>query len=609
MVPKSNGFTRRHFLRSSLVATAAGIVHGPQGLSARPQLASNRIRIDRDVEMKTRDGVILRADITRPDTQDKVPAIVCRTPYDKVRAGSAGAFLTPMQAATGGFAYVVQDVRGRYRSEGTWDFVGWGTVERTDGYDCIEWVASQPWCDGNVGMLGCSYEAGNQIAAAKTQPPHLKAIAPSGGAGGRDNVMRATMALESIVVSWSAGLAMDVLQKKLATGQASQQDLAKVRAVLADPAAAARTLPLKDLPTMQVPGMPSYSEMLNGLAKAADAYDGEEDRILAPALITSGWYDNALSTALFRALRGRGGSKAARSGTKTILGPWTHCRADYYLGECGFGISAGGDVTRAHLDFFSHNLLGATSPELPNVRYFVMGANVWKDAEDWPIPGTDYRPLYLHSQGGANTVKGNGVLAWQVPSNGDKPDCYRYDPADPVPSLGYRGFYSGGRMVPGPFDQERIESREDVLVYTSDPAKTPLEVVGDLELRLFISSDAVDTDFIVKVCDVDPNGVSLNVADGILRARFRNSWTKPELLKPGDVYEFRIDLGPTAYVFLPGHRVRLQVTSSAFPHWDRNMNTGHPAGEDAKGIVANQTIYHSAEAPSHLVLPVQPRKG
>jgi len=604
---------RRRFLHDTAAGVAGTVLIPWTQLVGQSGRGTPSIRIDFDVEMKTRDGVILRSNITRPDIQSKVPAIVLRTPYGKTSAMNLNPLLTNLEAATAGFAHVVQDIRGRFSSEGEWREWGndWGAVERSDGYDCIEWVASQPWCNGNVGMTGSSYLAGMQILAAKEQPPHLKAIAPSFWSGDYNAVMQSTMLLESVIIGWSAIVAYDLITKEIRRGEASQKDMEVIQKVMADPSAAANTLPLKDLPTMRIPGMPSYQEALRGIAKIGQDFTGDEERILVPVLITSGLWDRGGSQ-VYRALRARGGSALARKSSKWLLGPWGHGLVNQFLGVKGFGLSSsalGGHVSQDYLRFFSRHLRGEDLPELPNVRYFLMGSNVWKEAEDWPIPGTEVRPLYLQSRGRANTAGGDGTLSWKLATSGEKPDRYSYDPTAPVPSWGFRMYYSQGTTVSGPQEQTRVERRRDVLVYTSDPMRNVLEVVGDVELSLFISSSAVDTDFIVKLCDVDPDGISLNLADGFMRARFRNSWAKPELLKPGEIYELRIDLGPSAHAFLPGHRIRLQVTSSAFPYWDRNMNTGHPAGEDATGLVANQIIYHSTEHASRLLLPVQPRKG
>jgi putative CocE/NonD family hydrolase len=567
------------------------------------------IRIDRDVEMRTRDGVVLRADVYRPDITAKVPAIVQRTPYDK--SNRMPGLLTPMEAVAAGYAMVRQDCRGRFRSEGEWNVIDWNGVERPDGYDCIEWLASEPWCDGNIGMIGASYEAGNQIAAAREQPPHLRCMAPSAGGGDDSHVLQAQMTWETIIISWSAMMAVDVLTKRAADGEDVTAEMSTVMAALKDPGSLVDTLPLEDLPVLKIRGMPSYAEMLEVLKRASKGFTGEEERIQVPALINTGWYDIGVGFQLFRSLRAKCGTELARSGTKTIVGPWGHNGHGWNIGEWGNGQYAsveGAGIPQSHLQFYDRHVRGDDAvPELPNVRYFVMGTREWKDADDWPIPGTELRLLYLHSRGAANGKAGDGALSATEPNSAENPDRYRYDPGNPVASFGLRVMYNGASTVHGPFDQHRVERRDDVLVYTAEPFDELTEVAGDLELILFAATSAADTDFVAKVCDVDPDGNSRNIADGFLRLRFRDGWDHEITTHPGEVYRLRIDLGPTAHAFRPGHAIRLQITSSCFPHWDRNMNTGNRPGTDSVGVVANQTVFHDAERSSYLVVPIASR--
>lgn len=555
------------------------------------------VRIEKNVEMTTRDGVILRADVYRPETDTPTPAIVMRTPYDKSRSW-AYPLWPALRALEHGFAYVIQDFRGRHASDGA---AGSGTTAgmdqmAMDGFDCIEWVRSEPWCDGNVGMAGGSAVAAAQITTAWTRPPGLRAIAPAVPGGGREK----TMALETNIVGWTALMAMNVIERRRAEGHDVTEDVMKVMAVDRDVPAACWTLPLSALPTMNIEGMPTYEETLRIMSAAVDSLMGHEGSIEVPALLTSGWYDPTRTTGFFTAIREGAGSDLARSGTKLVMGPWGHGEQTWNLGEWGFGRSAspsmGGVPIDAHLQFYNRHVKGDTAvEELPTVRYFVMGSNVWKDGDSWPLPGTDWRPLYLRS---------GFQLSWQAPE-AEAPDRFDYDPAHPVPSHGARVMYVGGGTVPGPFDQSRIERRPDVLVYTTDELTEPVEIAGPVTLRLFFSSSAVDTDVVAKLCVVDVDGVSVNLADGILRARHRDDWDVPSFLVPDEIYELSVDLGPTAYHFRPGQRIRLQVTSSCFPLWERNMNTGNAPGTDTVGVVAEQTVHHAAETPSQLVLPVQ----
>lgn len=564
------------------------------------------IRIDRDVEMKTRDGVVLRADVVRPDVPEPVPVLVNRTPYDKNLRINSYAHLRPLDAAKAGFAVVFQDIRGRFASEGEWTVMGWDDVEQRDGCDCVEWVAGQPWCNGRVGLFGGSYEGLNALAAAQARPPSLRAIAPSllGGADAR----KTTMMLEGVILSWSALVAVDVLEKQRTRGELDRTHLANAMGALVDPGRASRTLPLEKLPPLTVPGMPSYQELVDRLLRASGAVIGGVDRIEVPSLWTTGWWDHAGGSDLFRAARQRGGTPLAREESRFLVGPWSHTQHDVSLGELGFGQLASlpsAGVGAAHVVFFSRHLKDGETPALPVVRYFLTGKNAWQEATEWPPPKTEMRRLHLHAEHGANSMRGDGRLSEASPSGDDGADRYVYDPANPVPSVGWRALNLGGSTVAGPFDQARVERRDDVLVYTSEPLDDVLEVTGAPEVYLFVSSSAPDTDFMVKLCDVDPEGISRNVADGFVRLRWREGGDEPRFVTPGEVVELRIDLGFVGHAFLPGHKLRLQLTSSAFPHVDRNMNTGGPVGAETEGARAEQKVYRNAKFPSHLRLPVR----
>jgi len=570
------------------------------------------IRIDFDVEMKTRDGVVLRADVIRPDIKAKVPAILARTPYDKTGQFSMLSHLRPVTAAKAGYAYVIQDIRGRYASEGEWDFKDLTSANIDDGVDAVEWVASEPWCDGHVGMAGGSYVAETQLAAAMGQPPHLGCIAPSlMGVGKERALAHGSLPLESMVIGWMSGLAIDRLMKLLPTGEAEPTDFQVLLDALQRPDLASSVLPLNDLLTLGSAGMPRYADTAEMVSNVT-SLKGEQEKLFAcPALWTTGWYDNAAGAEQFNAMRELSATDVARTGTRLIFGGWTHNYALSFVGSLGLGALGsveGAGVGQLHLQFYDRHLRGGSADFAP-VRYFVMGVNQWRDADAWPPPGTELQRWYLHSRGKANAVGGDGVLGRDEPTAAESPDVLVYDPADPVPSCGFRVMYTGGTTVAGPFDQRRVEQRADVLVYTSEPFTTPTEVAGDIDVHLFFSTDVRDTDLIVKLCVVWPDGTSINLADGALRARYRNGYDSPSLLEPGSVYEVKVGLGPTGYRFEPGMRARLQVTSSAFPHLERNMNTGNPAGEDGEGVVAHTAVLHDGEHASYVVLPVQPEPG
>ena len=565
------------------------------------------VTVDYDVEMQTRDGVTLRSNIYRPATEGQFPAILIRTPYDK----SSGRFekntitsIRPVDAASQGFVYVAQDVRGRFASEGKTEAPSTGGEGR-DGYDAIEWVASQPWCNGRVGMIGGSFASITQWMAAMECPPSLRAIVPE-RTGGRNTGLFGAMQLDSTVIGWLAGQALNSIAKRIATGEATQEDLTTARQAFLNPQAAANHLPLDGLPFLKAAGLPPFAEQIEEFLHNMAALDAS--KIKVPALITSGWYDMTPGDAaeMFTNMREAGGSDAARSGTRIFIGPWQHGGLGPHLGDKFFGNHASaeaGGLPSAELQFLSHWLCDAEA-DIPVATYFMMGINQWRQAESWPPPGTQIDRLYLHSSGKANSRSGDGKMRWNAAEAGAQ-DSYTYDPHNPVPSVGGR-FYELGGSIPGPFEQRDVETRADVLVYTGETVTETLEIAGPVRLRVHAASSAVDTDFMVKLCDVDEDGNSYNIADGFVRCRWRDGTDALSWLVPGEITELEIDLGVVAHAFLPGHKLRLQLTSSCFPAWDRNMNTGNPLGSDATGIIAQQTIHHGGVHASYLELPVQP---
>jgi uncharacterized protein len=563
--------------------------------------------VDYDVEMQARDGITLRSNVYRPAAEGRFPAILLRTPYDKSSAKFDKNTITsirPVDAASQGFVFVTQDIRGRFASEGTTEPPSTGGEGR-DGYDAVEWVASQSWCNGRVGMIGGSFASIAQWMAAMECPPSLRAIVPE-RTGGRNTGLFGAMQLDSTVVGWLAGQALNTITKRIASGEATQKDLAIARQAFQNPQAAANHLPLDELPFLKAAGLPGYAEQIDEILHDMAAIDAT--KIKVPTLITSGWYDLTPGDAseMFTTIRISGGSDEARSGSRVFFGPWQHTGLGPHLGEKFFGnhgsADAGG-LPDAELKFLSRWLRDEET-DIPVATYFVMGINQWRQADAWPPPGTQMQKLFLKSGGNANTRSGDGVLDRSEPSLEAK-DTFQYDPHNPVPSFGGR-FYELGGSIPGPFEQRRIEDREDVLVYTGDALAKTLEIAGPVRLSITASSSAVDTDFMAKLCDVDEVGNSYNIADGFVRCRWRNETDRLAWLTPGEPTELLIDLGVVAHAFQPGHRVRLQLTSSCFPAWDRNMNTGNPLGSDAQGVVAEQTVHHGGQHLSFVEIPVQP---
>jgi uncharacterized protein len=573
--------------------------------------STSSIRIDRNVPMETQDGTVLRADIYRPDDKQKRPSILNRTPYNKVLVAERDSIL--LNVIQAGYAFVFQDIRGRYASEGNYD--GGDTFlrqEGPDGRDAVEWVAGQPWCDGNVGTYGGSYMARVQWLLAKEKVPHLKAMAPS--ISSNTPAPQATLWYGVIALimgaSSAATVGMDIADKLGKQGKDVSHIQQLLSQVVSNPEEALNYLPLKDMPHFNYPGVKEvwYNRGLQSLPPPETAPDiiWDYEKVAVPCLHQSGWYDfNERGTLEnYRSMKEKGGSPLARKAQHLLLGPWMHGQMTSTLGEINFSPLAdfqGAGVANYNISFFNKYLRGMDI-NLPAVRYFVMGRNTWYNAEDWPLPQTIWQRYFLHSQGRANSSDGNGLLSRNEPGN-EPFDTFIYDPHSPVRTTG-GAWAAGNGFVSGPLDQSHIERRSDVLCYTTPELKEDLEVTGPLVLHLFATTSARDTDFTAKLVDIYPDGHCYNVADGIIRARFRKSVFSPEQLNPGEVYEYTINLVATSQLFRRGHRLRIDVSSSNFPAFDRNMNTGNPIGEDARGIQATQSIFHQRQYPSFIDLPV-----
>jgi putative CocE/NonD family hydrolase len=571
------------------------------------------IRIDRNVPVEMRDGVLLRADIFRPEDAQRYPAILFRTIYDKTVSGNSD-FLSVVEAAFAGYAVVIQDVRGRYASEGEWKRENMLAVEGPDGYDSVEWIASQSWCDGNVGTAGGSYLAGLQWITAMENPPHLKAIAPwMGGMGTVNRGMQPPP--ESGTISLSTAVqaipvtSVDLVDKLEREGQDVTEMRRVINWAIDNPEECYNFLPLKDIPFARFERIRAMwnARLHPPMPDAAQEGDQRYARVTVPCFQACGWYDilEATSFASFNKMRERGGSQRAREGQHILVGPWPHGRLHDCLGDLNFGVSARAryaGVSEQSIAFFDRYLRGKDI-EIPAVRYFLMGRNRWQTAEAWPLPQTRWQRFYFHSRGSANTAAGDGLLSRDEPGS-EPADTFVYDPHHPVPSVG--GRILGVGLVEGPVEQSHVEKRNDVLCYTTPELKEDVEVTGPLEVHLFAATSARDTDFTAKLVDVYPDGRAYNLVEGIKRARALESAAHPELVNPGQVYEYVITMGNTSQLFREGHRIRIDISSSNFPMFDRNMNTGNPIGEDAHGIPATQTVYHQPGYASYIDLPVIP---
>ncbi len=541
--------------------------------------------VTRDVPSKMRDGVVLRADIWRPAVEGRAPAILFRTPYDKRTLNPE--FLRPQQCVEAGFAAVVQDTRGRFASAGDWRPIMW-EQEGLDTYDTVEWVADQDWCSGAVGMSGPSYLGITQLAGALLRPPHLKAIAPAlAGAWQFEQIETGGAFRLDHVISWVAFMGGDWLQRRRAKGLPISVEQAEVVAhALRNPRWLMDHRPLRDIPLFALPDFPiTFDDLVQGRNSAGV----DPSSIDIPTLNIGGWYDvfTRTSVGAFAAQ-----SRVGLAPSHLLMGCWTHSgQLPQQHGQVNFGLFAAGGaagVAERHLQFFRRYLAG-DAVDVPAVRYFLMNANLWRDAPTWPPPGSKPSRLYLD---GASRG-----LAARPPSDEPPPSEYVYDPDDPTPTRGGRVLYLGG-LAMGPIDQSPLHRRNDVLVFVGDPTETPVDLIGPVSVQLHVSSSAPDTDFIVKLLDLDPEGVALPIVEGALRMRWRDGFSSEKPLTADVAEPVMIDLGDTAWRLAAGHRLGLQVQSANYPHLDPNMNTGGSVGAEARGVIARNRLYHGAARPS-----------
>lgn len=543
-----------------------------------------------NVQIQLRDGVNLAADVYRPASGGRRTTLLSRTPYNKnttVHQQRAAVYTDY------GYNFVWVDARGRGDSEG--QFIPWRN-EATDGYDCIEWVASQPWSDGNVVTWGASYGAHNQLLTALLQPPHLSAmilyVAPSDPF--EDNPSGVPTPWE---VCWFRMLDGRVLQS------VDQIDWPKV---------------FWHLPLLTMDEHAGFysdhwrSHLSHSITESSFwdvvRYQPRLREIRVPILHITGWYDDVQRGTMtnFTRLTDASAPEEVARQQWLVVGPWDHrCTnlRDSRLGSVEFGDTARVDLPALERQWLGAIFGGGAAPA--RVRIFTMGQNAWRDEMEWPLARTQWSPWFLSSGGRANGKRGDGVLQTAEPSPEDcSSDVFEYDPSDPVPFL---SAFASSSQIGGPDDYAAIEERRDILVYTSAPVEEPLEVTGPVRLVLYAASSAVDTDFVGRLIDLHPDGVAQRICDGMVRARFRLGYDVPErFLTPGETVRYEIDMWSTSHTFLTGHKLRLEVTSSAFPRYDRNLNTGGAIATGTEMAVAVNTVYHSPEQASHLILPVVP---
>lgn len=600
--------------------------------SVREQLEEIAI-IDQKVMMPMRDGIRLATDIYRPKTDKKVPIIFSRTPYNFNSWGDGEertrTYTQALEAVKKGYAYVVQNERGRYYSEGEWDILG---VPLTDGYDAFSWMADQPWSNGKIGTLGCSSTAEWQMAVAALDHPSHAAMVPMGYGAGigtvggyyeQGNWYRGGV-FQMLFASWLYGVEHDKFKPRIPAG-ATQEDLIRISKFydlapenpeIEDMMAAMSHLPVQDM-LVNVGGKKEiFDQMIRRKPNDKAWFEGglyhDDMKMNKPSFWFVSWYDVSVSPnlALFNHMRNHPDKEVANN-QYLVIAPTLHCGYKRATENTMVGAMSVGDA-RLNYDeliygWFDHWLKNDGKSDflanLPRIQYYLMGKNEWKTADTWPPKQADMTSFYLDSDGNANSIFGDGRLSLNPPSQPSQ-DNYTYDPNNPVYSYGGNVCCMGNSMETGAQDQQKIETRNDILVYTSDPLVEGIEVSGFIEMSLYVSSDVKDTDFTIKLIDVHPDGTAYNLDETIQRARYREGYDKEVFMEKGEVY--KIDLTPlsTSNYFAEGHRIRIEVASSNFPRFMRNLNTGGNNYDETEGIVAHNTIHHSTEYPSQIKLPV-----
>jgi putative CocE/NonD family hydrolase len=543
------------------------------------------------IRIPMRDGVELAADIYRDSTLVNAPVILTRTPYDRRKQQKTGE-----RWVKAGYIFIAQDCRGKFESEGT--FAPYNH-EGQDGFDTIEWIARQSWCNGRVGMVGGSYVGAVQWQAAVEKPPGLVAIAPQATwSSFYRNIYLGGSVRLALIASWIAG-------------NSPRPEGAKAH----DYSEAFQRLPLSEVDIAIGWEMPWLDAFLthprpDGFWTRLDL-TSHLPELQLPALHVVGYYDyfSRESVGNFVIMQKQAHDDQTRQQQRLVLGPWDHGSVGKSkVADMDFGVDAAIDIAAIQLDWMDRYLKqdpSALARPFPPVRYFSLGDNVWHDAQCWPPEGFATTPFYLESDGRANSRKGDGRLSRVAPPGDQPADGFRADPAQPTPACPVSAERPSHAAVWGPVDQAATEDREDVLVYTSEPMASPLTFAGNAEAKLYVSSDTPDADWVVKLTDVHPDGSSWNLARGILRGRYRDSLLRPQWMQPNEVYEITVDLGPIAATIASGHRLRVDISGADFPLYDRNPNTAEGIN-GSQTAIATERIHHRPGAASRIVLPVKP---
>ena len=573
------------------------------------------IIVEKNVEMTTRDGVVLRADIYRPKAEGRYPVLMCRTPYNKdvtftLDPGpSISSAIGPVDAVSNGYVFIVQDARGSGKSDAGSGNYRMYADEKRDGADAVEWAAQLPCSNGKVAIFGTSYVGASAYQAATQAPSGLCAISINAGPNDfyEDHLHYGGALKLYLAGIWSLSRALELAMKK----GASEEEIAQLKDNVARTEEVLAQIPLSGLPELRPedPGFAPYWYDIIGHTQrddwTRDVMDADEHRnIEVPALVASGWYYAVARGSIdhFVNLHRSGATEAAREQSRLIVGPWTVRQAmggptgglDYDQTEAASSRFGPDGMAAVHQRFFDRHLKGVPGEDEPRVQLFVMGRNEWRSEDEFPLSRA--KDVAWH-------IGAGGRLSPDEAGAGEEPDSYAYDPANPFPSHG--GAWVGPPTAEvGPADQGPVLSRDDLVVYTSEPLERDLEVIGYPKMVLHAATSGRDTDWVVKLCDVHPDGTTYMVTDGILRARYRNAPDKPELLEPGEVAEYEVELYPTAMLFKAGHCLRIMITSSDFPRYDRNPNTGEEPADAAHFEIALQKVFHDRDRQSRIILPV-----
>jgi putative CocE/NonD family hydrolase len=585
------------------VATSTASAQPSGGPFPRP-VGPHQVTVDKSIMVPMRDGVRLATDVYKPtDANGPLPTILMRTPYSKAGSAGAGNYF-----ASHGYVVAIQDVRGKFESEGTYRVY---EGDMTDWSDAFDWIGAQPWSNKRIGSFGCSYLGEQQIIAAQQRHPmHIAAIPQAAGGNlgrvGRHRTFWGSVEGGANAVSINFGW-----MPMWASLDKGARPLPKV-----DFATFLRTLPLIDMTDRA--GSPSW-DWRNFLDRSPDdpwwdakGYLTGDDSVSAAALHVSSWFDLAAEALEERAIFERNGTtERARTGQYAIISPTVHCSSERASEHTMVGALDAGDARlrywNIYLAWFDRwlNDNARALDSVPRIQYYTIGRNAWQSSDRWPVSGMRETTYYLRSDGRANTASGNGRLSLTAPPAAERADTFTYDPANPVTSRGGSICCTGNpKDQPGSYDNADIEQRPDVLVYTSDALTEGIELTGSMRATVSVSSSALDTDITVKLLDVFPDGRAMNMVEGITRVRYRDSYAKPQMMQAGRVYDVPVDLHATSWYLPPGHKLRVEISSSNFPRFDRNLNTGGKNYDETTWKVAKNSVHHTSAHASRLILPV-----